>query len=393
MTRLTFTLLLVPAVATAGGFEVSEQTAVSAGTGGAGVARDDDPGAAWHDPAALADGGGLRLDLSLIFARPSLQARALDGSWAADSEAAWSTPPHLDASFARGSWAVGASLGIPFGSGIAWPATWEGRHEIVSTDLQVFRIAPFVAWRFGKLRISGGAHADFGRLQIRRDLDFIDMDGDVAIDTDGHGLGVDASVFYEASPELGLGAVYRSRTHLPLSGGANFTTPDAFSEKTPDQAASTEITLPDQLAIGARYRLGSYAVLADLELTKWSTTDHLAIDFAEMQTPDVTQDQGWHDAVSVRFGGEWTRAKLTLRHGTYVEQSPAPADKLAPSSPDATRLGLGGGASWRFDRTLAVDAFVEAMWLLRRDTTDAESLQASYGGHATLAGIGLRWTP
>nr|MBA2544612.1 hypothetical protein [Deltaproteobacteria bacterium] len=91
----------------AGGFAVSEQTAASAGTGGAGAARDDDPGAAWHQPAALADGGGLRLDLSLIFARPSLEARALDGSWSESNEAAWATPPHLDISYARGRWAAG----------------------------------------------------------------------------------------------------------------------------------------------------------------------------------------------------------------------------------------------------------------------------------------------
>jgi hypothetical protein len=77
---IAIALVLSPALATAGGFAVSEQTAVSAGTGGAGAARDNDPGAAWHDPAALADGGGLRVDLSLIFARPTLQAEALDGS-------------------------------------------------------------------------------------------------------------------------------------------------------------------------------------------------------------------------------------------------------------------------------------------------------------------------
>jgi len=112
-----------------------------------------------------------------------------------------------------------------------------------------------------------------------------------------------------------------------------------------------------------------------------------------MQTPDVAQDQAWRNTVSVRVGGEFQRGKLTLRHGTYLEQSPAPASTLSPSSPDANRLGLGGGASWRFDRTLAVDAFVEAMFLLRRDTADMDALQASYGGRALLGGIGLRWTP
>ncbi|HLL21623.1 MAG TPA: outer membrane protein transport protein, partial [Kofleriaceae bacterium] len=122
-------LLLLPVAAHAGGFEVSQQTAVSAGTGNAGVARADDPGAAWHDPAALADGKGLRVDLSLIFARPSIEARALDGTWTESNAGAWATPPHLDISYAQGRWAAGSSLGVPFGSGVTWPGDWEGQYE------------------------------------------------------------------------------------------------------------------------------------------------------------------------------------------------------------------------------------------------------------------------
>ncbi|HEU0033414.1 MAG TPA: outer membrane protein transport protein [Kofleriaceae bacterium] len=393
MNRLAFAICLVPSAALAGGFAVSEQTAVSSGTAGAGVARADDPGAAWHDPAALADGGGWRFDLSMIFARPSIEARALDGSWSESNEAAWVTPPHLDVSFARDRWAAGLSLGVPFGSGVTWPADWMGRHEIVSTELQVFRVAPFFAYRFGKLRVAGGVHADFGRLQIARNLDFIDTEGDVAIDMDGRGFGVDASAYYQASAALSLGAIYRSRTSLPVDGGANFTAPDAFSEKLADGGASSKLTLPDQLAVGGRYQLGRYAVLADVELALWSTSDRLVIDFANEMTPDVAQAQAWSNTLSLRTGGEWTRDQLTLRHGLYFEQSPAPTDTLAPSSPDSSRLGLSAGASWRFDRAWSVDAFFETMWLLRRDSTNMDALAASYGGHALFGGLGVRWTP
>ena len=87
------------------------------------------------------------------------------------------------------------------------------------------------------------------------------------------------------------------------------------------------------------------------------------------------------------------RGRLTLRHGTYVEQSPAPVDKLAPSSPDANRLGLVAGASWAINRALRIDGFVEQMFLLRRDAENDEAIAASYGGRATLAGIGLAWMP
>jgi long-chain fatty acid transport protein len=385
--------VLVASSAHAGGFAVSEQTAVSAGTGGAGAARADDPGAAWHQPAALADGGGLRLDIALIFARPSLEARALDGSWSESNDAAWATPPHLDVSFAHGRWAAGISLGIPFGSGVTWPTDWQGRHEIIASDLKVFRAAPFVAWSFGKLRVAAGAHADFGRLQIQRNLDFIDMEGDVAIDMDGRGFGIDAAAYYQARPDLAFGVVYRGATTMPLAGGANFTAPDAFAAKVPDQNAASSIALPAQLAIGGRYQRGSYALLADLEWTRWSTNERLVVDFEEMATPDVVQMQGWRNTLSARAGGEYTRGRLILRHGTYVEQSPAPVDRLAPSSPDANRLGLVAGASWKVNRSLRVDGFLEQMFLLRRDSENTEALPASYGGRATLAGIGLAWMP
>lgn len=393
MNKLALASLLVAGSASAGGFAVTEQTAASAGTGGAGAARDDDPGAAWHQPAALADGKGLRLGFSAIFARPSLEARALDGSWSEENEAAWATPPHLDISYAQGRWAAGISLGIPFGSGVTWPTDWEGRHEIVASDLKVFRAAPFVAWSFGKLRVAAFGHVDFGRLQIRRDLDFIDMEGDVAIDMDGRAWGGGAAAYYQPTKDLAFGAVFRSGTKLALDGGANFTAPDAFAAKIPDQAARSAISLPAQLSVGGKHVRGAYTLLADVDWTRWSTNKQLVVDFEEMSTPDVVQDQQWRNTISVRAGGEYRRGRLTLRHGTYVEQSPAPVNKLAPSSPDANRLGLVVGASWSINRALRVDGFVEQMFLLRRDAENDEALEASYGGRATLAGIGLAWMP
>ncbi|MBA2543785.1 MAG: outer membrane protein transport protein, partial [Deltaproteobacteria bacterium] len=207
------------------------------------------------------------------------------------------------------------------------------------------------------------------------------------------GFGVDASAYYQARPDLAFGVVYRGATTMPLAGGANFTAPDAFAAKIPDQNAASELSLPAQLALGASYRHGRYKLLADVEWTRWSTNERLVVDFEDMATPDVMQQQSWRNTISVRGGGEYTRGRLTLRHGTYVEQSPAPAEQLAPSSPDANRLGLVAGASWRLDRSLRIDGFLESMWLLRRDTESTDALQASYGGRATLAGVGVAWTP
>lgn len=387
-------LLLVSSPALAGGLAVGEQNAVSAATGGAGAARDDDAGAAWHAPAALADDGGLRLGLSLAFARPSLEARGGDGSWSADTESKWSTPPHLDASFAKDRWAAGIAVGVPFGGGVIWPATWPGATEAVRTELLVIRFAPFAAYSLGPIRLAGGVHFDAGRLQIERNLDFIDMQGDVRLDLAGHGWGADASAYYAPRADLGIGLAYRSHTTLPFHGNANFTAPDAFSEKTPDQTAATSMTMPDQVVLGARYKHGPLTVLSDVEYTRWSVNKQTVVDFTNDATPNAIQENQWHDTFTLRAGAEWRHTpRLTLRAGTYYDPSPVPAAHLTPSSPDANRLAATAGASWRFAKTWAADVFGEQMWLLRRDTTSVDTMPASYGGTAVVLGAGVRWTP
>ena len=386
----TLALLLVSTTASAGGLAVGEQNAVSAGTGGAGAARDDDAGAAWHDPAALADGGGWRVGLSLALARPSLEARGAD--WTAANDGAWSTPPHLDASFAHDRWAAGVALGVPFGGGVTWPTMWPGATQAIATQLVVFRAAPFAAYALGPLRISAGVHVDAGRLQLERGLDFIDTQGDVRIDMSGHGLGVDASAFYAPRADVAFGLTYRGRSHLDFSGPANFTAPAAFADKTPDQQAHTEMTLPDQLVLGARLTRGEITGVADLEYTRWSVHRDTTVGFENASTPTAVETDDWHDTFAVRAGAEWHRAAITARTGAYFDPSPVPAEHLVPTSPDGTRVGVTAGASYRLAPAWTVDAFAERMWLLRRDTTSTDTMPASYGGSAIVLGAGVRFT-
>jgi long-chain fatty acid transport protein len=334
----------------------------------------------------------VRVGISLALARPSVEARGDD--WSASTESKWSTPPHLDASFASGPWAAGIAIGVPFGGGVTWPTTWPGATQAVRTELLDLRFAPFAAYRVGPLRVAAGVHVDAARLQIERNLDFIDMQGDVRLDLAGQGFGVDASAFYTPRPDLALGLTYRSLTTINFDGNANFTAPDAFSEKTPDQTAATSMTLPDQAVLGTRYRHGAVTALVDLEYTRWSLNKRTVVDFTNDATPNVIQENAWHDTVAVRGGAEWRHTeKLTARAGAYYDPSPVPAEHLTPTSPDSTRLAATAGVSYRFSPAWTADGFAEHMWILRRDTTSVDTMPASYGGTAIVLGAGVRWTP
>jgi len=377
--------------ASAGGYAVSEQSAVAGGTGGASTARADDSGAAWYNPAALADGGGLRLGIGVMAALASLSASGDDFS--AESESDVKTPPNLHASYAFGDITFGVAAGVPFGSGVRWPSDWAGRHEIIASQITVFRAAPFAAYRLGRLRLAAGPHVDFGRLQVERSLDFIDAEGDVAVDLDGVGFGFGLSAYADIRPDLAVGLSYRSRTSIDLSGNANFDAPPEFSLRATDQAASAEVTLPDRITAGVSLTRGRLRALADLEVSLWSVNDELVIDFERDATGVARQTNNWSTGVAARGGVEIDLLPTAIaRGGLLVDLSPARAETLTPSSPDSHRVGATIGGSVKFGE-FALDAFYEYLHLLGRDAANMESLDASYGGHAHIFGVGARWSP
>jgi long-chain fatty acid transport protein len=373
----------------AGGFAIGEQSVVAAGTGGASTARDDDAGAAWYNPAALADGGGWRLGLNLVAAMATLSAEDPAGGWTAETEGGISPVPGVHLSWAGGPWAAGVSIGVPYGGNVRWPDDWHGRDEIISSQLQVVRIAPLVGWRRDQLRVAGGVHVDLAHMALQRGLDFIDTDGDVRIDLRGAGIGADVSA-WAALGVVDVGVSYRSRTTVRLGGEADFTAPDAFAGRLPDQGASTTLRLPDRLAVGARWTRGAVAVLGDVELTGWSVNRELVVAFDQDQTPSARQVNDWRTTAALRGGVEWRQRALRVRGGAYWDPTPTRAERMAPSSPDSTRLGIAAGASYPVSDAVVVDASYGFMQLTGQTAANPDSLMATYGGRAHFLGLAVR---
>ena len=390
---------LLPLLARAGGYELVQQDAAAAGMASTGTARVG-AAAAWFNPAALADDGGWRFGLGLTFALSRIEANAQteapDAPWQAYTQNGVTTPPYLHASYAQGSWATGLSVTVPFASRVRWPGDWPQRFEILSSEPQYFRIAPFFAWRFGILRVSAGPHVDLGTLRLEKATNHVAEEGRATMLLSGYGFGGHASLYIEAADWLAVGLSYKSRTTLPLSGDADFEVPEAFAPRFPDQQVSASVTLPDRLAVGLEGRLGSFTLAADLVLSLWSANRTLDIDFSDPATEDRHQVNLWHDSLALRLGAQWLALedRLQLRCGFSwdgLTGAPPPAETLAPSSPDSVRLGFSGGLSVRVIDQLWLDAFYEFLWLLERDSTSLDAPLASYRGEANLVGLAVRF--
>lgn len=396
MTRCTaiITLVLSPLAAHGAGFAVVEQSALAGGTGGAGVARASDPAAAWFNPAATAGRRGLSAAAGLLVLFPGIEATAADGSFQQELTTSPRTPPHFYLSYGHGPFSGGVAVNVPFGTAVTWPDTWPGRYEAVLSELQVFRVAPFVAWSFwGKIRLGVGVHVDMATLEVRRQLDFMDTDGTMALDLADVGVGGDASLHVDLGRMVSLGATYKSRTVLSFEGSARFDAPLAFSKKAHDQQARAGYTLPDLLTLGVEVRpLRNLSAVLDLGLTVWSVYEQLAIDFESEDTPDTAVQNDWETQLSVRTGVEYRPLSwLTLRLGMFYDPTPVPAATLAPTSPDSDRLGFTAGLGAELPWNLALDAFYGYVHMLGQSAENPENLRADYAGRMQLLGFGVRF--
>jgi len=383
--------LLTPSSARAGGFEVAQQGASAAGTASAGTARSGEPVAAWFNPAALADGKGFRAGLGVALAFPSIEATAADGSWKRRTEFGISTPAYVYASYAHAKWALGLAANIPFASGIRWPGDWEARFESVRSQPQFFRLAPFFSYRLGPVRLGGGVHVDIARVATYKALDFVDTEGSVNLLLSGVGVGGHFSVFWRINKWVDLGVTYKSRTLLKLSGDADFTVPDSFASRAPDQTARADFTLPDRIALGGLAHLGKFTVLLDVVVTLWMTYDKLVVNFENEETDPSIVYNGWGPSVAVRTGVEYAPLRwLTARAGLYFDQSPIPAENLYPSSPDSNRLGATLGVDFRVGKSFSIDLFYDFVAFLGNESTSDRATLAAYAGTAHYVGLGLR---
>ncbi len=381
--------------ALAGGFAVAQQGAIAGGTGHAGVARTEDPALAWANPAALVDDGGLRLAAGLAVAATRTEARGVEGGWASRTRTPLAAPPHAYASHAWRGWLVGAAVQVPFAGGVRWDDDWRLRTTAVSSAPTFLRVAPFVGRRLGPVHLAIGPHVDVGQLRVARRTDHVTSEGWARVAVAGAGAGIDAAAWLPIGTTFAVGASYKSRTAIRMSGWADFEVPASVAETLPDQRVQSRLVLPDRLVVGARWALAPMTVLIDAEWSAWSVNDALVLDFAAESTPDTVQDNRWRNALAVRGGVEADVGEVTLRAGGYVDglpDAPTPRQTLSPSSPDGVRIAATVGAGWHPVPSLRIDGFAELLRVLARTST-APGVDAAFRTRAVVGGATVSMSP
>jgi len=161
---------------------------------------------------------------------------------------------------------------------------------------------------------------------------------------DAHGLGIRLGALWSPTPDLWLGANFKSRTRMSrLDGYANDLL--AYSDG--------RIDVPAQFGAGAAWKVDDRVTLA---------ADWLRIEYSGLEVMQDPQGFGWKDQPVFRLGGSWAfDDAFTLRAGYSRNSNQIVASRLAQNLlvPSLFDRAYTAGLSWRADKASELNIALE----------------------------------
>lgn len=390
----------------AGGFQLNLQGQRQTGMGHAGTGLCLDNASILFNPGAMSFLDSLRgitFGGSFIFPRTTYL-EPYPGTYISHIEKHTGTPITLYAVYKfkkTAKWNVGLGIYNPFGSKVQWPDDWKGQFLIREIDLKTFFIQPTFSYKVNnKLGIGVGFVYATGTFALRKGVPIQDTLGNYGegnLKGKASGWGFNMGIYYQATEKFSIGLDYRSEVNVSVNGGsADFTVPSSVSDYFPSTTFNTGLKLPQVATLGLGYKVTNKLTLAlDVNFVGWKSYDSLIIDFDENtdKLKDIHSAREYKNSFIYRIGAQYQlNDKWMVRLGAYYDQSPVKAGYLTPETPDADKIGITAGATFKITKKIMVDAsllYIEGM--KRTDTNLETQFGGTYKSKAVVPGIAISY--
>jgi long-chain fatty acid transport protein len=401
----TFVLsVLVVCIMFAGGYQLNEHGARAVGMGGAFVARASDPSAIYFNPAGLANQQGINIlgGINLIMPSTTFKGTGILQPVETKTASQVFTPINVYGTYQiNDKMVVGLGIYNPYGLGTEWPEYWgatltslggiyAGSASSVKASVQTWYFNPSVGYKINdEISVGVGISYVYGSVNMTSTIPFthpllgtsyfgVDMSGT------GSGINFNLGGIYKIMPELTVGLAFRSTTKIEFSGDAKFankTVPSsvyngAIALLYPGGTGTATLPMPGSLTGGVAYQvMPELTVEADLQYVLWSAYDKLDVNL----TPVIPGGQGassslkkWEDGILLRGGAEYTlNPEITLRGGLIYDKSPQVPSKTEPMLPDADKIDISLGGSYKINQNLSVHASYMLILFMEKDAKNS----------------------
>lgn len=362
--------LVLPTAAFAGGYAIVSQNPRDVGLSQSTTADGEGPGVALTNFAALARQEGLQILLAgqIIDNRTTWSAPGLGSTHTLTHPV---FPPNLSASYSGTLYGMryGAGIGLEIwgGGSLFWPGLnsgWPGAVEVRNVDQRVYLSRAGVALEVVPgVRLGGGLVYYRVTETLAQDLNFISTVGSGQLGLAGNAFSyaLSAEVNCPVIP-LSFGVDYRHKGDLSLSGSAHFeNVPPPFQTSLQDQSVTEQVTVPNELFVGAAYRFPlGFKAFAAWSFENW--VSYKEDDFVGSKGFSAVVPRDYRNSWVYRFGVEDKPVfapNLALRVGVQRSVSPQPSDTISPTLSDASSWGFAVGAGYQIIPALRADAAYE----------------------------------
>jgi len=342
----------------ASGFAIVEQSVKGVGSALSGVASDtDDPASLFFNPAGIAYTdkftlalGAHLIDLSFEFndvaSTPVGGQTINDGGTPAFVPNIYMVVPVTD------KLNFGLGVTAPYGLVTEYDDDWIGRFHAIKSDLKMYNINPTVSYAVNeKFALAAGFSAVYSDGEFSQALTPYVPDARGIVGGTGWSFGYNMGTIVRPSENTTIGASYRSKTKIDLSGDGTF---DGLA---PDADVEATVEMPYTLVFGVTQKLSDrFQVMASARRTGWSSMEELRFVYGDGR-PDTATEYSWGDTWAFSAGAEIKATdKLDIRFGTSYDETPIPsAEHRTARVPDASRVWASGGATLRLNDGLLLD--------------------------------------
>lgn len=363
-------VLLAAGQAHAAGFALREESAEALGNAYAGAtAKAYNLSTIFYNPAGMTRLEGNQTEGSVTWIMPEAvfngQASGtngvggtsgrLNGTTGADAimdaavgatYAMWDVAPDLK---------FGLAVTAPFGLRSHYQSDWVGRYQALTSNVTNINVSPSLAYRINDhLSIGGGPQIDYTRVTLSQAINFSAVganDGRGTVQGDSVGFGGDVGLMWEFSPTSRIGLNYRSQIKRTLSGKARYEgIPTTFGLSSnanfANDTAEADLTTPDVISFGLYHEVSPHwAVMSDVQFTRWSTFRELRIKYGNGRDDSVV-NENWNDTWFFSLGATYRTDSLGQFHfGVAYDQSAVEDAHRTARIPDSNRywVSLGYG--------------------------------------------------
>lgn len=393
LTRAFLVFTLIFNTLYGGGFQINEQGARAMGMAGAFTALALDPSAIYFNPAGLSNLKGTQFMFGSTLIMPKTSFRGVLPQAVDETKMNsqiftpinfYATQQLSDKLF------IGLGVNNPYGLGTEWAEDWVGKYVTTKIDLKTFFISPVISYKFSDdFSIGVGVDYAYASVDLQKKVDLAPFyaDAKVKLSGTGNGFGFRAGLLAQLSEQLSFGLSFRSNVKLNFTGTAESTAPSQMASRVPAGAIKTSITTPMNITAGIAYRFCDKLVSSfDFQYVGWTSYDKLVVEFTDRPEFSSEQIRDYIAGYFFRWGIEYDHnCYWAFRGGVFYDKNPVKDEYVDPLLPDANRIGLNLGLTFKISRNIRLEFAYLYMRFTERNT-DGKSL-ILYSGNSPLYGV------